>query len=115
MIRKSPPRPPKPAVKVYLGGREECNLKTKAGKEEYRERTEQMAQRQGFRCALCSLLMLHGEETFDHECSRGGGKRDDRIFKEDGTWQNAAAHWICNYKKGSKRYHWVNNSKYVPV
>jgi hypothetical protein len=30
-------------------------------------------------------------------------------------WQNAAVHHRCNTRKGSTRYHWLNNSQYVPV
>jgi hypothetical protein len=51
----------------------------------------------------------------DHQGGRGsgGGIRDDRTVV-DGEWHNAAVHGICNTRKGSKRYSWLNG-KYVPV
>jgi hypothetical protein len=51
----------------------------------------------------------------DHQDGRGhgGGIRDDRTIV-NGEWHNAAVHGICNTRKGSKRYRWVNG-KYVPV
>lgn len=105
------PKPPKRKrehVKVYPDGREVC---TAAGYREYMSRRDAMAVRQNGRCALCGDYMFF--QTFDHERSRGGGKRDDRI-EVDGKWQNAAVHFECNTRKGSKRYAWVNG-KYVPV
>jgi hypothetical protein len=105
----------KPAVKVFPDGREVCNLKVKAGKQEYYQRTITMLQRQRFLCAMCHENMHPIWAEFDHEAGRGsgGGHRDDRI-EVDGHWQNAALCRTCNSEKGSKRYHWVDG-KYVPV
>jgi hypothetical protein len=105
---------PKPSVKVYPDGREVCNLRVKAGKQEYYTRTIMMLERQKMLCAIC----LHGIHyiwaEFDHEAGRGsgGGHRDDRI-EVDGHWQNAAVCRGCNSRKGSQRYHWVDG-KYIP-
>lgn len=99
------------AIKVYPDGREVIDIDLIAGNAEYRRRTEEMAERQGHRCPLCNSIM--SEPTFDHEHSRGGGRRDDRILV-DGKWQNAAVCWICNGRKGSKHYTW-EDGKYVPV
>jgi len=56
------------------------------------------------------------DPTFDHEAGRGfgGGFRDDSLFHVDGTWRNAAVHFLCNGQKGSRAYRW-QNGKYLPV
>lgn len=93
----------KPCVKVYRDGREVCSS-TPAGRAEYRSRLIWMAERQDWNCALCGKPMLGVDATFDHETPRrmGGGSRDDRIYKPDGTRNNAAVHGVCNYRRGSK-------------
>ncbi len=106
--RRVSPTAPKPAVIVYADEREVCTATT-AGKAEYARRREEMATRQGGKCAICGhrlgfIYVWLG--TFDHECSRGGGKRDDRILHDDGTWRNAAVHSVCNGLKGSQRFAW---------
>lgn len=95
---------PAPAVRVYEGGRECCNMMTAAGKREYRRRTLEMRERQDNRCCLCHQWMSVQDATFEHQDGRGhgGGHRDDRIVK-DGRWINGAAHGWCNSLKGSKR------------
>lgn len=104
---------PKPAarkrelVKVFPDGREVC---PGVGNREYINRREAMVIRQDGICAICETPMTF--PTFDHEHSRGGGKRDDRI-EIDGQWHNAAVHFECNTRKGSRRYHWVNG-EYIP-
>jgi hypothetical protein len=102
------------AVHVYPDGREVCNRRTVAGRAEYMGRTLDMSRRQGRRCALCPFLMVPGDETFEHEEGRGmgGSHQDDRIVV-NGEWKNAAVHYGCNGRKGSKRYHWLDG-KYVP-
>lgn len=102
-----------PGVQVFRDGREICT-DTAAGKREYFRRTRKMSERQNERCAICGLFMV--DPTFDHENGRGfnGGARNDAMVDKDGNWINAAVHWMCNGKKGSKRYHWVGR-KYLPV
>jgi hypothetical protein len=103
---------PKPAVRVYPDGREVCNLKTKAGRDEYSRRKRVMWDRQG---GICSLRItprcraLKGKVkflacTFEHDEGRGSGgsRRQDRIEK-DGKPINSIACWWCNAKKGSVR------------
>ena len=111
---------PKEAVKVYPDGREVCS-KNAAGRAEYANRLLRMARRQNFRCAITGDPLFAENATFDHESGRGmgggrmgGGHRDDRITKADGTWQNAALCRRCNALKGSKRYHWNESGQYVP-
>lgn len=103
------------AVKVYPDLREVCNMKLKAGRQEYYTRTLKMLMRQGERCAVCVNPLNFVWMEFDHEAGRGanGAHRDDRI-EVDGHWQNAAVCRRCNTEKGSKRYHWVDG-QYVPV
>ena len=104
------------AVKVYPEGREVCNQRIKAGKQEYWTRLLKMMVRQNMRCAICDCGLNYIWGEFDHEDGRGanGGHRDDRIevfiHDEDGVtirWQNAAVCRPCNTEKGSKRYHWI--------
>jgi hypothetical protein len=95
-----------------IGGPEICDERTAEGFREYNRRRYQMEVRQGFQCAICERI-AGSRMDFDHEQSRGGGKRDDRI-EVDGKWKNAALCRKCNTLKGSKRYHWLNG-KYVPV
>lgn len=94
------------AVKIYPDGREIC-----LDRAEYKGRTLAMHIRQKGLCAICGKWME--TPTFDHECSRSGGKRDDRILV-DGNPKNAAVHDLCNRLKGSKRYKWQGN-KYLQV
>ena len=98
------------AVKVFASGREVCNLRVKAGADEYQRRKLAMWDRQGRRCALqithiCKQRQgrwLVTDVTFDHSNGRGAGKQDDRI-EVNGVQQNAAVcHW-CNCDKGSRR------------
>lgn len=107
-------KPPKPAVKVFDGGREICNQLTKEGRDEYHRRKFMMWDRQGKRCALqitdiCKQRQGRWpkeEIQFDHESGRGGGKQDDRIeVIRDGKVvpQNAAVCPFCNSAKGSRR------------
>ena len=107
-------RKPQEAVKVHPDGRQVCNLKTVAGKDEYDSRRYQMVRRQRFLCAICGLLKIF--LFFDHEAGRGhnAAHRDDRLLHEDGRWKNAALCATCNSLKGSKRYHWCDG-KYIPV
>ena len=108
-----PTRPDKPAFVTHRDGSEVCS-DTPSGWVEYGKRLDQMIERQGHRCAICRLVR---KLCFGHERSRGGGKRDDRIFHEDGkTWMNAALCYDCNGRQGSKRYHWIDsNREFVPV
>ena len=101
------------AVHVTRDGREICSEHA-AGKREYRKRTEFMSLRQRHLCAICGKFMV--DPTFDHEAGRGfgGGFRDDSLFHADGTWRNAAVHFLCNGQKGSRAYRW-QNGKYLPV
>lgn len=97
-------------VKTYPDGREICDMKTAEGRREYKRRTLEMAERQKWRDPWDGQFMSEEHVTFDHEQSRGGGKRDDRILKPDGTWQNAAMGIFNNILKGSKRYKWIEGT-----
>ncbi len=95
----------KNAVRVTKDGREICN-KNAAGRLEYRMRTLQMADRQGWHCpaALCTLPYRHmapATVTFQHGNTRGlgGGLRDDRVDAPG----NCAMHYSCNARLGSRR------------
>lgn len=103
-------------VMTYPDGRERCN-KLNAGIAKYYGRTMDMAERQGYQCAICEKPFGIGINvpTFDHQAGRGSNSshRDDRIFIGD-EWHNAALCANCNTQKGSRRYHWVGKS-YVPV
>jgi hypothetical protein len=102
------------AVKVYPDGREVCQ-RNFLGDAAYFGRLQQMMYRQDDRCAMCSEVLGGAwSPTFGHECSRGGGKRDDRITKPDGSWRNAALCVFCNGEQGSRRYAWIGG-QYVPV
>lgn len=85
------------------GGREVCD-KTKRGRAEYRRRVEVMRERQGELCAICGLYLGPEAATFDHERPRGmgAGFRDDRL-EVDGRPINAAVHFMCNVRRGSRR------------
>ena len=91
------------AVHVFPCGREVCS-DTPAGRTEYKRRTLQRAEEQGWICRICGLAMNPYSVTLDHEAGRGmnAGHRDDRIFK-DGKPYNAAVHFWCNGAKGSRR------------
>lgn len=93
---------PKPAVKIHRDGREVCNLDTKAGQDEYHRRKVLMLERQEHLCCICGEYLKKDQMTFEHEISRGGGKRDDR-WEKDGKRLNGVAHFYCNSLKGSKR------------
>ena len=99
-------------VRIYPDGREVCLDDTKGGRIEYLRRIGAMCARQNNRCAICSEYLWIA--TFDHGRARGMGaaNRDDRI-EVDGHPQNAALCMKCNTKKGSVRYHWLND-QYVP-
>lgn len=94
---------------LYKEGRELCLTHTG-----YANRVIEMADRQGWMCAICEKLMTH--PTFEHEAGKGMGNtsQDDRILNPDGSWYNASVCLNCNSKKGSTRYVWVNK-KYQPV
>jgi len=101
----------KPAVRVFRDGREVCDQTTKAGRDEYERRKFEMRDRQKFICPLCNLFLPKSDTTYDHWDGRGhgAGHRDDRIFKPNprtGELEpyNSAVHWLCNSKKGSRRY-----------
>lgn len=106
-----------PAVRIFRGGREVCNIKTKAGRDIYHSRKVAMWERQGRVCSLqldrC-IGLLHLQKkyiTFEHDEGRGhgGGHRDDRIEIPDpenpGQMKpiNSAACPYCNADKGSTR------------
>lgn len=103
--------PKSEAVEKY-GEREICT-DTAAGRREYFRRTREMAERQDHLCAICEEFMV--DPTYDHQRGRGlnGGFRDDRIVIR-GRWHNAAVHFLCNGRKGSRKYRWFKG-KYVPV
>ena len=114
-----PGKKPPVAIRTLRDGKEQCNLLTKQGRDEYMRRKRVMWERQGRMCCLyshiasCPGKLNWADSTFDHEIARGlgGGARDDRIEIEvrqpDGTikihWQNGAAHAYCNVAKGSRR------------
>lgn len=101
-------RPAEP-VKVFADGREVCECKTEAGREEYKRRKRLMWERQNKRCILegicptCPGKLRWGEATFEHEKGRGSGgsKRDDRI-EINGKRTNGVAHIQCNGWKASR-------------
>jgi hypothetical protein len=97
---------------LYIGVRELCLTHTG-----YANRIIEMADRQGWFCALCPRRMTH--PTFEHEKAKGMGgvSQDDGLLHADGkTWKNASAHADCNSKKGSRQYHWVDGNKfYIPA
>ena len=97
-MSKPIPRVSAPAFKTMRDGREIC-LNTPAGKEEYKQRTIQMYERDKFICCLCGQSIAYGY-TFEHRDGRGmgGGKRDDRIAR------NGVAHFYGNARKGSISY-----------
>lgn len=112
------PKPGKklrPPVKVFPDGREQCDLKTKLGQDDYSRRKRAMWERQKGRCSLmittlCKLMqgkLPFSECTFEHSAGRGAGKRDDRIEKlnpETGKMEpiNSVACSWCNNEKGSR-------------
>ena len=105
-------RQQRPAVKVFAGGREVCDMTTKAGRDEYRNRVRIMWERQGKRCGLmispqCKAKngrLLINEATFEHSRSRGmgGSRRTDAIIDKEGKWLNMAACCWCNSLKSSR-------------
>lgn len=101
-------------VMTYPDGREECMMKTLAGRMEYDRRRNAMAVRQLFKSAIGGADLRIWGAQFDHQNGRGanGSNRDDRI-EVDGEWFNAALTPNDNMAKGSKRYHW-QNGLYVP-
>ena len=95
-----PKKPPKPAVKVFAGGREVCDQLTKAGRDEYTRRKRKAWEDQKGICAICHLRLNWADTTADHKQPRGmgGSTRDDR------QENLAAVHWACNAEKGSKTH-----------
>ena len=89
-------------VRFYRDGRERINVKTATGKFLYRSRTIEMAERQGWLCAICNKWMTTYDVTFDHINLRGKF-HDDRIEDADGKPLNRAVHGVCNSERGSKR------------
>jgi hypothetical protein len=98
-----------------LGGPEICDRFTTEGRAIYEARTIEMAEMQDWLCAICGFWMANPQ--FEHAAGRGfdGGHRDDRTVDAKGNRINAAVCEPCNLHKGSQRYHWLNNSQYVPV
>ena len=88
---------------------------TPTGRREYLRRIIEMVDRQRNACAICELPLIYLEATFDHEAGRGmgGGRRNDLIEHEDGSWMNAALHARCNAEKASRRYKW-QDGRYLP-
>src|SRR5579871_3809975 len=95
---------PRPAVRVFPGGREVCNLKTIAGNDEYCRRIHLMLIRQKGLCCNCRKPIYPESPCFEHEVPRGlgGGWRDDRI-EINGKPVNGASHILCNSVRGSRR------------
>lgn len=108
----------RPPVKIFADGREICDLKTKAGHDEYSARKRKMWDRQAHKCCLqisriCKLRQgrLPWEEAqFEHTLGRTAGKRDDRIEVPDERYpegnvmrpiNGVACPW-CNSQKGSR-------------
>ena len=89
------------AAVEFPDGRQVCQPNA-LGRRLYAKRTQEMVQRQNFRCSLCGGRLAPSEATFEHARRRGwhGFKRDDRIIDEKGEWLNSAAHWVCNSKRG---------------
>jgi hypothetical protein len=107
---------------VIKHGEKEICTKTDAGREEYWDRTIQMAFRQNWICGCgCGENLYFTEHpfretniTFDHQNGRGAGKRDDRIeVVIDGkrVWQNAALRYGCNVRKGSRRIPYAEHAR----
>ena len=90
-------------VLVHPDGREFCRRAVKAGKAEYKRRIAEMWTRQNGLCCLCDRPLTLDEATFEHQDGRGmgGSHQDDRI-EINGLWYNGAAHYSCNYEKGSR-------------
>ena len=93
-----------PGVQVFPDGREVCDLKTVAGRREFRLRVLLMWHRQGERCCLCHHLNFVKWMEFEHQDGKGmgGAHRDDRIMKDGKPYNGASCHW-CNAAKGSRR------------
>lgn len=89
-------------VDVKPDGREICNDKTVAGREEYKSRVRMMLRRQNGKCCNCQKPLYVGNATFEHENGRSVARRDDRI-EIDGQPVNGASHLSCNSERGSKR------------
>jgi hypothetical protein len=108
---------PVPPVVVYPDGREVCS-DTPEGRNEYWERTKQMANRQGWICAcgcgdrldFTESPFREGNLSFDHQNGRGRSRRDDRI-EIDGRWHNACLKYICNQLKGSRRIPYAEHAR----
>lgn len=81
-------------IKTMRSGRQVCDLKTSAGKKEYKARLTLAWTKQKGRCALCGLPAALEEGV---PRGLGGGSRDDRIENLQ------AAHLLCNTQKGSRR------------
>lgn len=101
-------------VITYPDGRERCLMATVAGRLEYERRRLEMERRQGWIDPISGDWLYAPE--FDHQSGRGanGARRDDRIVI-DGEWHNAALNSNTNARKGSKRYEWTPDRRYVPV
>jgi hypothetical protein len=96
-------KPNRLAVRVFMDGREVCDVTRRAGYDEYERRKRLMWERQGKKCFLCGQTLFWKDATFEHQDGRGmgGSKRDDRIEK-DGQPYNGVAHLLCNQTKGSQ-------------
>jgi hypothetical protein len=114
---------PVPPVVVYPDEREVCS-DTPEGRNEYWERTKQMANRQGWICAcgcgdrldFTESPFREGNLTFDHEDGRTKSRRDDRLEVVDPQtgkkrWKNAAMKYICNQLKGSRRIPYAEHAR----
>lgn len=103
-------RQPAPVVRHLRSGAEQCNLLTKAGRDEYIRRKRLMWERQGRMCCyhghfdICPGKLNWSDAMFAHEvpCGHGGGSRDDRI-EVNGKRLNGVAHARCNSLAGSRR------------
>ena len=106
-------RQQRPAVKVFAGGREVCDMTTKAGRDEYRNRVRIMWERQGKKMRFNDFATMQGEEWQAAQLMKqpssivghvgwGGSRRTDAIIDKEGKWLNMAACCWCNSLKSSR-------------
>ena len=84
---------------VFRDGRTKINQLCKAGRDLYQERKRIAWEAQGRLCSICHQRLNWSDSTVDHINPRGmgAGSIDDRQSNI------AAAHAVCNCKKGSRR------------
>jgi 5-methylcytosine-specific restriction endonuclease McrA len=84
----------------YPNGREVCQLTSTKGAAEYQRRKRVAWEAQKRTCSICHQKLNWADASVDHIVPRkmGGSARDDR------QENIAAAHYVCNCSKGSKRY-----------